>query len=153
MVKIRQGRPQRRTALLSLVVAAAVAGGTFAGWRLYRRDTTRVARQRNITDLTVIWECDTGERFEAPGAYESLACGDGTHAAEIVLRGTCPEHGPFECQVRYRKDALGRSRLSEVRFGNGEWQTVAESLCCPTCDRPARVGYDLFRSGGTNTGR
>ncbi len=153
MVKVRQGRPQRRTAILSLVFAAAVAGGTYLAWRLYRREPTQVGRQRSIADLTVTWECDTGERFEAPGAHGPRSCGDGKHRADIVLSCTCPEHGAFECYVRYRRDAMGLSRLSEVRYAKGEWQSAADSICCPVCKRPARAGNDIFRAKKTGTGR
>lgn len=153
MVKVRQGGSQRRTAVFSLVVAAVVASGTYLTWRLYRRESAHVGQQRAITDLTVTWECDTGERFEAPGAYGPRACDDGTHSADIVLRCTCPQHGAFECYVRYRRDAMGLSRLSEIRFEKGEWQPVEDSIRCPICKRPAQMADDIFRTGKTGTGR
>jgi hypothetical protein len=153
MVRVRQGSSQRRTAVLSLIAAAAVACVTYAGWRVYRRDATQVGVQRTITDVTVTWECDTGVRFQAPGAYGPRPCDDGTHSADIVQRYNCPEHGAFECYVRYRRDVMGLSCLSEVRYGKGEWQAVADSIHCPTCKRPARPGNDVFRSARSGTGR
>ncbi len=140
-------------AIVSLACAVAVAGGVYFAWRQYRRDSAQVGRQRAVTDQTFTWECDTGERFTAPGAYGSRTCDDGTHRADIVLRRTCPEHGPFECYVRYHQDAMGLSRLSEIRFAKGEWQPATDSIRCPICKRPAQVGDDIFSAGRPGAGK
>jgi len=45
MVRIRQGGPERRMAIVSLACAVAVAGGVYFAWRQYRRDSAQVGRQ------------------------------------------------------------------------------------------------------------
>jgi hypothetical protein len=142
MVRIKQHTPQRRTALMSLLTAAAAAVMILVGWRLWRADQPPPPTQRGIADVRVMWECPSGDRFEAPGSCERLACPDNSEPADILLTCRCPEHGTVEVFVRYECDASGRATLSRVRYRDGAWSTPQGGVRCPVCDRriPAHPG-------------
>ncbi len=138
MVRIRNDKPQRTTAMISFVMVVVAALAIFVGWRLYiGKHTPQPPRQRNITDLTVTWECPSGERFQAPGGYKPLPCSRDGQFADIVLPFTCRKHGSFECFVRYEQDPDGRSRLVQYRHGTGPWKPVGDGVRCPRCDQLA----------------
>jgi len=138
MVRIRPEKPQRTTAVISFVMALVAALAIFLGWRFWwRRNAPEPPRQRNITDLTVTWECPTGERFDAPGGYKPLPCSQDGDFADIVLRFDCQKHGRFDCFVRYTEDAAGYSRITQVRHGQGEWLSAKDGVRCPRCERRA----------------
>jgi len=140
MVKIRQDRPQRRNAWASLLVALVAAVGTFIGWRLWPAEEAVVARQRDIRDIRVTWECLSGHRFEARGACTPAVCPQGNEPADIVLPCECPRHGRIEAFVRYEPDEAGRPRPAQARFRHGPWRPVDDCIRCPTCNQPCRTG-------------
>ena len=150
MVKVRERKPQRKTALVSLIMAVVAALLTFAGWRAWQADKSAVAKQRDIRDVVVTWECPSGERFEAPGGCVPLPCPQEGQTADIVLLCECPQHGQFECYARYQPDEAWRARLSEARFRDGPWEPVDDGICCPQCGRRARCPPDVdWPSAGT----
>lgn len=143
MVKIKEHKLQRKTALMSLIVALAAALSTFVGWRVWREEKVAAARQRDITDVIVTWECPSGYRFEGPGGCTPLPCEQEGEVADIVLTCECPRHGRFEAYVRYEPDETGRARLSEVRFDGGPWEPVEDGVRCPRCGRRAEIPKDM----------
>jgi hypothetical protein len=138
MVKIRDDKPQRTTAMISFVMVVLAALATFVGWRFFvGKRAVEPPRQRDITDLTVVWECPSGERFEAPGGYKPLPCSRDGEVADIVLPFTCPKHGQFECFVRYEQGPDGHGRLAQYRYPSGPWQDIGPGVRCPRCGEPA----------------
>jgi hypothetical protein len=136
MVKVKDSRPQRRAALMSLLMAISAAFITLIAWWVWRHEEEVFAKQRDVTNVVVTWECPSGYRFQAPGACSPRPCPDTDEHAEIVLTYRCSEHGPVEVYARYRPGPDHRAVLALIRYRNSEsWQPADRGVHCPICRR------------------
>ena len=135
----------RRTSLTNLAIAASVALLIWLAWWFWKDAPPAPARQRQISDLLVTWQCDQGHRFEYRGACQTRSCAVCGAEAQVVYRYRCSEHGQIEARLRHGRNAAGECVLTGISLVAAEWITPPQAPTCPQCDRVLQVvGEDLF---------
>jgi len=125
-----------RTALISLMVAAAAAAVAFGAWRVFRDDAVRPVVQRTVRDVLLTYKCERGHTFNAMGQAEPLKCPFCGTPAHAITQYVCPLHGDVEVSVEFTLDADGEPIVSKLRLPGGRWVDVEAGLRCPRCGQP-----------------
>ena len=102
---------------------------------LVRTDDRPKPFERTITDVELVWRCDTGHEFHAAGQVEARACWTCGRSAYPVTRYECPVHGEFEVSVKFKQSQAGVAEPSELRLAPRDWVPADKPLECPRCRR------------------
>ena len=145
MPKVKIKDQDRRVGLsIGVVVAAAVV--LWFTWLLWSSGPRYTVAQRRLDQVRLVYSCDAGHLFEAPGGIESRPCLDPAcgQRAWPVWTFQCSKHGAFVLQLRYALQG-GRPRIIKARLIAQEWRDVAADhrLGAVVDDRgrdPAEVG-------------
>lgn len=124
-----------RSGVVSLAIAAAVAGLLFAVWRVWQPDEIAVAYERTIRDAEVDWRCEGGHAFTSHGQPDQRPCWKCGKTAHVVAMHKCALHGAFEVAYRFLEAPDGVIEPKWVRVGKGEWTPWEEMARCPKCNR------------------
>jgi ribosomal protein L37E len=124
-----------RTGVVSLAVAAAVAGLLLAVWRIWQPDEVAIAYERTVRDAEVDWRCEAGHLFTSHGQPEPRPCWKCGKTAYIVTTHRCTLHGAFEVAYRFHGAADGAIEPQWVRVGSGEWTPWKDGVRCSKCGR------------------
>jgi len=124
---------RRQTALYSFLVAVGTSLVVLGLWWLTQADALPVTVQRQLSDFVVSWQCPEGHTFEHRGNHSRVACPVCGRKSNVAVTYECPRDGDMAALVRYRRDARGRERVSEVSFYRGVWASVLETIHCPRC--------------------
>ncbi len=142
-----------RTGLYSLALAGAVALVAWFAWWIWQDDSTPLAVQRPLEQMTVTWKCNYGDTYQAPGAPGPQPCAVCGEEAYIVNQYHCSEHGELDVQLRYLNAGSNESRRAEVRFAGGDWTPYTLGLRCPDCGRPVTPApASIFARGAEKKG-
>lgn len=126
-----------QSARISLLVAILVAVMVFFGWRIWHTNGEPLAESRTLTDFELRWVCARGHHFVAPGRMTQMICPICGDTAEVADVYECPQHGPFEVQVRFAvSEQTGQAHAALVRGRQTEWTPVSEGVSCPRCGKP-----------------
>ncbi len=136
---------RRRTGLVNLAIAAAMAALLWFSIWLWREPQTPAARQRQVTDVTVPWRCINGHAYQARGAYGVGSCKTCGEKAYITKRYRCPEHGELEAMLWHELDDGAGSKIAGIRFaGQPEIRSPTQILCPQCSHRIQPVQRDLY---------
>jgi len=124
---------RQQTTLYSFLVAIGTSVVILGLWWLTQADATPIAVQRRLSDFTLNWQCPEGHTFEHRGSYSRVPCPVCGRKSDVAVTYQCPRDGDKPALVRYRRDAHGRERVSEVSFYRGVWASVLETIHCPNC--------------------
>jgi len=137
MGRLSELAAERRTGLLSLALAVAVAFVAWFAWWIWRAAPAH-NDERPLARVTVSWKCARGHVYEAPAAIGPQPCPQCGADAYVVQRYRCPEHGEFDVLLRHERNREGRVVVVAVRFEEGPWVEHPSAIRCPTCGRKMR---------------
>ncbi len=134
-VRIVKQRTASRPAVISLLIAVALALLLPLAWRYWRPEEPPPPLQRTLVDVELEWKCPVGHSFRAAGQVGGRACWTCDRTAFPVTDYTCRVHGPFEVQVRFAVGDDGVPRMASLRWPGEEWVSAEDGLPCPRCSR------------------
>ncbi|MCG3138237.1 MAG: hypothetical protein HJJLKODD_02098 [Phycisphaerae bacterium] len=146
MVKVRiMDHDRRREISIGVVLGAVVV--FYVGWWLWTDRPQWPIAERQLSEITVIYQCDQGHRF--PGALSEIsqACrvtGCGSRAWPIWTM-QCSRHGPLLMQLRYGYPPNSHQlKIISARPPLGSWKKVQQTITCPWCERMLTPETILF---------
>lgn len=143
----------RRTGLVNLAIAGAVAVLIWFSWWLWRDPPQAPPPQRDLTEVTVTWKCAKGHVYQAPGAYGIGTCRVCGAKAYILVRYRCSVHGEMQALLWHEPHPAGGSKIAGIDFGDQQWVLSPAELRCPQCGRKLRtVGPNLYRTEAKDKG-